>query len=221
MPDKPEKRPGAIDTLIVRDRTAVFWFLVACAVGTACATYTILLAEVLQKRPPFVVMDTAGAFYVPDGVTYNDPKTIRMHEEMGNILAETLLARTPEGRIYEDRMSKLLWQENNKTPAQEAIKDDFEKEAGNFKSLGMTQTVVIDKTVLAKVTGSQAVTITTGTVTRTRDSNSTLSNKEKVETFRFKLVVKWHQNQLIQSNKGFPSQVMEFGGITLEPITEP
>ena len=61
------------------------------------------------------------------------------------------------------------------------------------------------------------MTVTTGTVRRT----STFSNKEKVEIFRFKLVVKWHQNLRILFNKGFPSQVMEFGGITLEPITEP
>ena len=218
MSDKPEKRKGAIDNLIVRDRTAVFWFLVACGVGAACAFYTMLLAEVLQKRPPFVVMDTAGAFYVPAGVTYNDEKNTRMHEEMGNLLAETLLARTPEGRVYEDRIDKLIWMdEKGNFPAEQPIKKDFQKESGYFKSQQVNQTVKVDKTTLAKASGSQAVTVTTGTVRRT----STFSNKEKVEIFRFKLVVKWHQNLRILFNKGFPSQVMEFGGITLEPITEP
>lgn len=218
MSDKPEKRRGAIDTLVVRDRTAVFWFLVACAVGTACATYTMLLAEVLRDRPPFVVMDTAGAFYVPNGVTYGDAINSRMHEEMGNILAETLLARTPEGRVYEDRMNKLLWtDERGDTPAEVPLKKDFQKEAAYFKSQQVNQTVVIDKTKLGKTSGSQAVTSTTGTVTRV----SIFSGKQKIEKFRFTLLVKWHQNVHIRKNKGFPSQVMEFGSLTLEPITEP
>lgn len=217
MSDKPENRRGAIDTLIMRDRTAVFWFLVACAVGTACATYTMLLAEVLRDRPPFVVMDTAGAFYVPNGVTYGDAINSRMHEEMGNILAETLLARTPEGRVYEDRMTKLLWtDERGDVLAEVPLKKDFQKEAAYFKSQQVNQTVVIDKTKVGKTSGSQAVTSTTGTVTRV----SIFSGKQKIEKFRFTLVVKWHQNANIRKNKGFPSQVMEFGSLTLEPITE-
>jgi hypothetical protein len=217
MSDKPEKRRGAIDTLIVRDRTAVFWFLVACAVGTACATYTMLLAETLRKRPPFVVMDTAGAFYVPDGVTYGDAMNSRMHEEMGNLLAETLLARTPDGLVYQDRMQKLLWlDDKNKFPAKQQIDDELEEEADYFKSQRASQTVVIDKTVIVRTTSTQARTETTGTVTRT----SIFSGQQKVEKFRFRLDVKWHQNENIRKNRGFPSQLMEFGSLTLEPITE-
>jgi hypothetical protein len=217
MSDKPEHRRGAIDTLVVRDRTAVFWFLVACAVGTACGIYTMLLAEALQKRPPFVVMDTAGAFYVPDGVTYGDAMNSRMHEEMGNILAETLLARTPTGLVYQDRLQKLLWLDSrNKFPIEKQIDDELDREAQHFKSQQVNQTVMIEKTVVLVSNPTQARTLTTGTVNRTK----TFSGQQKVERFRFKLDVNWRQNDKISDNKGFPSQVLQIGKLTLEPITE-
>ncbi len=217
MSATPAKSRSAIDTLIVRDRTAVFWFLVACAVGAGCATYVMLLSKELQKRPPFVVMDTAGAFYVPSGVVFSHEQNKAMHVEMGNLLAETLLTRNADGLVYADRLSKLYWQnEKREMPAIQQIKDELEKEEKYFKSQQVRQVAIIDKTEIVTSSNTRVGTATTGIVRRT----SVFSGKEKVELYRFRLKVKWHQNLNIETNRGFPSQVEELVILTLEPVTE-
>ncbi|MBE2283527.1 MAG: hypothetical protein IAE77_08690 [Prosthecobacter sp.] len=213
----PEKRSSVIDTLVTRDRTAVFWFLVACAVGAGCAIYIVMLAEVLRKRPPFVVMDTAGAFYLPSGVVYSHPTNAVMHKQMGDLLAETLLARNPDGLIYQDRLPKLYWQdERRELPAFAQIRKHVQLEEGYFKSQRVNQTVQIDKTELLGFTNTRMGTLTTGTVERTL----IFSGKTKTEKYRFSLKVKWHQNLDIATNEGFPSQVEELVELKLEPVTE-
>ena len=107
MSKPQEKKRSAIDTQIIRDRTAVFWFLVACLVGAGCAAYVMLMSAALRQRPPFVVMDTAGAYYVPPGEVYMEMNHMHMH--LCNVLAETLLERKPQGLIYEKRLTKPCW----------------------------------------------------------------------------------------------------------------
>lgn len=224
MPATTQKRPGAIDTLVVRDRTAVFWFLVACAVGAGCGFYIMQLSTVMQSRPPFVVMDTAGAFYVPYGVVFNHEKNTAMHIQMGDLLAETLLTRMPDGLVYDDRLPKLYWEnEKRDQPALQEIKKEVQKEEKYFKSQQVRQTAVIEKTVIVASSATRVGTSTTGIVRRT----SVFNGKEKVEFYRFKLLVKWHQNlgiiatERTPSNKGFPSQVEQLVKLTLDPVTEP
>lgn len=213
----PEKRHSVVDTLVTRDRTAVFWFLVACAVGAGCATYIVMLAEVLRQRPPFVVMDTAGAFYLPSGVVYNHPNNTVMHKQMGDLLAETLLARSPDGLVYKDRLEKLYWEnERREIPAMQQIRKQLLVEDKYFTSQRVNQTVEIDKTDIIGTSNTRVGTMTTGTVERT----FVFSGKTKTEKYRFRLKVKWHQNLRIAYNKGFPSQVEELVELKLEPITE-
>lgn len=217
MPVIPEKSHNVIDTFVTRDRTAVFWFLVACAVGAGCAIYIVMLAEVLRKRPPFVVMDTAGAFYLPSGVVYNHPTNAVMHQQMGDILAETLLTRGPEGLVYGDRLEKLYWENDRREmPALPQIKKELQVEDKYFKDQRVSQTLQIDKTEILLSSNTRVGTLTTGTVERTL----TFSGKTKTEKYRFKLKVKWHQNLDIADNEGFPSQVEELVELKLEPVTE-
>ncbi len=210
-----EKKRGAIDTLIIRDRTAVFWFLVACAVGTACAGYVMLMSEAMNQRPPFVVMDTAGAYYVPPGEVYR--KMIPMHLQLCDVLAETLLERNPEGLVHENRLAKLCWEnEKHESPGLAEIHKEVQKEQKYFQNQKVKQTALIEKTEILQSSNTRVKTVTTGLVHRT----SFFSGKEKQETYRFKLTVLWHQNLKIMSNTGFPSQVETLGKLTLEPISE-
>jgi hypothetical protein len=218
MSAKPEKRRSAIDTLVVRDHTAAFWFLVACFVGAGCGTYLMMLSEVVKKLPTFVVMDTAGAFYVPSGLVFNHEQNNGMHVQMADLFAETLLTRTPEGLVYADRLPKLYWaNEKGETPAEDEINNELEKEEKYFRSQEVKQTVTIEKTTIIGTTSTRVGTSTTGIVRR----DSIFQGKGKVEFYRFQLKVKWHQNLLITSNRGFPSQVEEFVSLTLDPVTEP
>lgn len=210
-----EKKRSAIDTLVIRDRTAVFWFLVACMVGAACAGYVMLISEALWQRPPFVVMDTAGAYYVPPGEVYM--KMTPMHIQMSNVLAETLLERNPQGLIHENRLTKLCWEnEKHESPGLAEIRKEVQKEQKYFQSQKVDQTALVEKTEILAATNTRVKTVTTGLIHR----RSFFSGKEKQETYRFSLTVLWHQNSRIISNKGFPSQVESLGKLTLEPISE-
>jgi hypothetical protein len=215
MSDKKDKKRGAIDTLIIRDHTAVFWFLVACVVGAACATYIIMMSEVLRRRPPFVVMDTAGAYYVPPGNVYREIKP--MHVHLGGVLAETLLERNPEGLIYENRLNKLCWEnEKRETPALDQIRNEVRQEEKYFQSQKANQSAEIEKTDILKTTNTEVRTLTTGMVHR----RSFFGGKEKQEVYSFTLDVVWHQNLKITSNRGFPSQVKTLVKLSLVPISE-
>lgn len=210
-----EKKRSAIDTLIIRDRTAVFWFLVACMVGASCAGYVMLMSETLRKRPPFVVMDTAGAYYVPPGNVYMEMTP--MHIQMSSILAETLLERNAQGLIHEDRLTKLCWEnEKQETPGLTEIRKEVQKEQKYFQSQKVDQTSLVEKTEIKAATNTRVKTVTTGLIHR----RSIFSGKEKQETYRFTLTVLWHQNTNINDNKGFPSQVETLGKLSLEPISE-
>ncbi len=212
---QPEKRRGVIDTLVIRDRTAVFWFLAACAVGACCAGYVMVMSEALRQRPPFVVMDTAGAYYVPPGELY--PQMKPMHVQLCEVLAETLLERKPEGLVYESRLTKLCWEnEKHEAPGLAQIRKEVQKEQKYFQTQKVTQTALVEKTEIAKASNTRVGTVTKGLVHR----RSFFSGKEKEETYRFVLTVIWHQNTKIMSNKGFPSQVETLVKLSLTPISE-
>jgi len=169
-----EKKRSAIDTLIIRDRTAVFWFLVACMVGASCAGYVMLMSETLRKRPPFVVMDTAGAYYVPPGNVYME--MMPMHIQMSSILAETLLERNAQGLIHEDRLTKLCWEnEKQETPGLTEIRKEVQKEQKYFQSQKVDQTSLVVKTEIKAATNTRVKTVTTGLIHR----RSIFSGKEK------------------------------------------
>ncbi|MBN8417806.1 MAG: hypothetical protein J0L73_02675 [Verrucomicrobia bacterium] len=215
MSKPQEKKRSAIDTQIIRDRTAVFWFLVACLVGAGCAAYVMLMSAALRQRPPFVVMDTAGAYYVPPGEVYMEMNPMHMH--LCNVLAETLLERNPQGLIYENRLTKLCWEnEKHESPGLSEIRKEVQKEQKYFQSQKVDQTSMVEKTEILVATNTRVKTRTTGLVHR----RSFFSGKEKHETYRFTLTVLWHQNTKITHNKGFPSQVETLGKLTLEPISE-
>ena len=140
-----------------------------------------------------------------------------MHLHLANMFAETLLERTPEALVYQDRIDRLCWEdEKRNTPALAQIKDEIEKESQYFVSQKANQTARIESSKVTQSTNTRVRTMTTGVVYRT----SIFSGKEKLETFRFELDVLWHQNLRILANKGFPSQVETLGRLTLEKISE-
>ncbi|MBB5032383.1 hypothetical protein [Prosthecobacter vanneervenii] len=215
MTTPKERKRGVVDTLVTRDHTAIFWFLAACVVAACCAGYVVLMSEALRQRPPFVVMDTAGAYYVPPGELY--PQMKPMHLQLCDVLAETLLERKPEGLVYEGRLKQLCWvNEKHESPGREQIDKEVQKEQKYFQTQKVTQVAAVEKTVIAQANNTRVGTITTGIVRR----RSFFSGKEKEETYRFTLKVIWHQNAKMMSNKGFPSQVETLVKLSMEPISE-
>ncbi|MGV3660964.1 MAG: hypothetical protein ACO1TE_12315 [Prosthecobacter sp.] len=202
-------RRSAIDTLVLRDRTAVFWFLAACAVAAACAWYVTLMSDVMKQRPPFVVMDTSGAYYVPPGYPYSEMDAMHLH--LADVFTETLLERTPEGLVYEDRLSKLCLED-----AFLQIRTDLQKEERFFTTQKAVQTARIETREIVQRLLSTVATQTTGTVHR----RSFFNGKEQSETYSFTLIVVWRQNGGIVANMAFPSRVERVHRMKLEKISD-
>lgn len=192
-------RRSAVDTLVARDRTAVFWFLVACGVAAACAWYVTIMSEVFKQRPDFVVMDTSGAYYVPPGIQYI--KMDAMHLHLASMMAETLLERTPEGLVYQDRLPKLCLEDALKQIRKKQLEED-----DYFTRQKAVQHAEIDTPTILLRTASQVKTKTTGKVYR----RSFFTGKEQTETYSFELVTIWKENATIKINKNFPSRMKEY-----------
>ncbi|MEZ5386764.1 MAG: hypothetical protein R3F13_14725 [Prosthecobacter sp.] len=242
-PEAPSKgkagprRKSAIDTLVARDQTAVFWFLVACAVAGGCAWYLIIMAEALKARPPFVVMDQSGAYYVAPGVNYNtrdDTGQIMnpMHVDLTQLAVRTIFERTPLGLTHADRTGKLFTKKGS-VMLDEIIK----KEDPYFISQKVEQTVEIlpiadvmamppeflptggtPKSNPAVLTAlpTAVATWSAGIVTR----HSVFKGQPQVERFFFKVILFWKLNPDMRGNDSYPSVVDKISTYKLEKISD-
>lgn len=192
------RRRRAIDTLVARDHTAVFWFVVAIVIAGVCAWYVDLMSRVYVKRPPFVVMDTAGAYYIPPGVAYRDMNS--MHFQLTELALETILERDKDGFIYPERLPKLFTK-----PAQDKLMDRFRSEADYFRSQNATQTFQIEKIYYIDRKTKSLATEATGIARRV----SFLDGNRLESSYRFKIALGWRLNESIEKNKAYPSVIVD------------
>lgn len=228
---KAPRRKGVVDTLVARDQTAVFWFLMACAVGGGCAWYLVIMAEALKARPPFVVMDTSGAYYVAPGLNYDsmDP----MHLDLTRLAVETMFQRGPQGLLNEERVSKLFSQNGSKM-----LYDIINKEIDYFQNQSVEQTLEIlpdielaglpkeffpgngltpekNPSVLARLPTAVSSWIT-GYVTR----RSIFNGQAQVENYRFKVSFIWKMNPDMRMYSAYPDVVEKIIEYNLEKISD-
>lgn len=193
-------RRRAIDTLVARDQTAVFWFIVAMLIAGVCAWYADLMSRAYALRPPFVVMDTAGAYYIPPGVAYRDMHS--MHTQLTELALETILERDKDGFIYPERLPKLFTK-----PAQDKLFDNFRSEADYFRSQNATQTFQIEKLYYVDRKIKSLATEATGIARRV----SFLDGNRQERTYRFKITLGWRLNpaESMLKNKAYPSVISD------------
>lgn len=197
MSASPPRR-RAIDTLVARDHTAVFWFVVAILVAGVCAWYADLMSRVYAQRPPFVVMDTAGAYYIPPGIAYRDMNA--MHTQLTEMALETILERDKSGFIYPERLPKLFTK-----PAQDKLFVHFRSESDYFLSQNATQTFQIEKLYYVDRKTKSLATEATGIARRV----SFLDGNRQDRTYRFKITLGWRLNESMLKNKAYPSVISD------------
>ncbi len=203
------KKKSAIDTLIARDQTAVFWFVVACIVASGCAWYLVMMGEELKARPPFVVMDGTGAYYIAPGLNYN--RMEGMHLDMTEMAVETLFEREPMGLVHAERLPFLC-----NRAGYSLIRKKLETEARYFQAQNVFQTFKIESRKVLGTASSIALTEATGLVYR----RSTFNQKEQTETYRFTIRFFWRLNPDIRRNKAFPSVIEDLPKYELEKISD-
>lgn len=205
----PPKKKGAIDTLIARDQTAVFWFIATCVVASACAWYLVIMSEELKSRPPFVVMDTNGGYYIAPGLNYNRMKP--MHINLTEMAVEAIFDRGPDSITFPQRLPLLC------TKAGYGIlRKKLDAEGRYFKAQQVHQTVSLESCKVLGTGNTVALTEATGLVNR----RSTFNNKEQTETYRFRLQLFWRLNPDIRRNKAFPSVIEAVQKYELEKISD-
>lgn len=202
-------RRSAIDTLIARDRTAVFWFLAACLTAGSCAWFVTQLSTILSMRPDFIVMDTSGAYYVPPGKIYSQMD--RMHEDLNRYAVETLLTRNREGLVYEDRLAKIC----TKSGLQ-AVRKYLALESEDFRTQQIEQIPEYEAYEILVRTRTEQMSLVQGEVQR----RGTFKGREQTERYRFKIKIVWLQNLGIAKNAAFPSLIKNMQVTELEKITE-
>lgn len=207
---KTPQKKSAIDTLVARDQTAVFWFLVACIVGGGCAWYLVIMAEALKARPPFVVMDTAGAYYVAPGLNFDSMTP--MHVDMTRTAVETLFERNPRDLINADRVPKLFGKNGTI-----ALREIVTKEENYFRAQQVEQSVEIEGDPVVLLTAPTAVrTSAEGIVTR----RGVFNGQNQIEIYRFKVHFIWMMNPDMRGNRAFPAVVERIPIYNLEKISD-
>ncbi|WP_346331131.1 hypothetical protein [Prosthecobacter sp. SYSU 5D2] len=207
---KVPRRRSAIDTLVARDKTAVFWFLVACVVASGCAWYLVIMAEVLKARPPFVVMDTAGAYYVAPGLNFDSMKP--MHVDLTMIAVETMFERGPEGLYRGERVDRLFNRQGKSM-----LQDILKKEDSYFLNQKVEQTVELEgEPKLTGALSTAAATVATGLVTR----RGFFKGQAQVESYRFKVAFIWRMNPNMRGNRLYPAVIDKISTYSLEKISE-
>lgn len=221
---KKPRRRGVIDTLVVRDQTAVFWFLMACVVAALCAWYLVIMSEALQARPPFVVMDASGAYYVTPGLNYDSKAPAGasdavkkrfdnpMHAHLTAMAVETMFERGPLGLVHENRVGKLFTRKGT-----DNLRSILKKEDPYFVSQKVEQTVELSgEPVIGKAYPTAVPSMAKGTVTR----RSLFKGEPRVESYRFTVVFFWKQNPGMRDNGGFPSVIDKIDKYELEKISD-
>jgi hypothetical protein len=210
MPASSPRR-RAIDALVARDHTAVFWFLVAIIVAVVCAWYVELMSRVYAKRPDFVVMDTAGAYYVPPGVAYQNMD--KMHDQLTEMAIETILERDKDGFIYPERLQKLFTKR-----AQDKLFVRFNSEQGYFRSQNATQTFQIEKIYYI----SRKMTVLTTEATGIARRVSFLDGNRLESSYRFKITLGWRLNaaESMLKNRAYPSVIDEIAFVEFSRLDE-
>ncbi|TDU71438.1 hypothetical protein EI77_02562 [Prosthecobacter fusiformis] len=209
MASAAPKKKSAIDTLIARDQTAVFWFFVTCIVAAGCAWYLVIMAEELKARPPFVVMDSGGSYYVAPGLNYN--RMVPMHLNLTDMAVEAIFDRGPEGIVHASRLPLLC----NKI-GYNVLRAKLATEARYFQTQKAYQTVTIESRRVMGTGSTVALTEATGILNR----RSVFNNKQQTETYRFTVQFFWRLNPDIRRNKAFPSVIEGLQKYELEKISD-
>ena len=209
-PAKLVRKKRMIDTLVARDQTAVFWFLVACAVGGGCAWYLVIMAEALKARPPFVVMDSASAYYVAPGLNFDTMTP--MHVSLTQLAVETMFDRGPEGLENKERVSR-LFSKNGSNDLGNIVK----KEAEYFMRQEVQQRVQLEgDPAVVRALPTAALTKAEGFVTR----RSIFKGQAQTETYRFKVSFIWKMNPDMRGNRAYPAVVEKITAYNLEKISD-
>lgn len=194
---------SVVDLFVVKDRTAIFWFTVACVSIVCSAIFVQRVITAVQVKPQYVIMDSTGSYYLAPSVEFE--KARELHAAQTRLAMETLYTRGPEALTFDSRVKKLF------TP--EAItqvrKDLLIPDEKPFREQQMNQTIEIEEAGVYKNLidpRGQAVTYAKGKLTR----SGTFKGQAKTEVLEVEVYFWWRINTRMADNGLFPTVCSKF-----------
>lgn len=185
---------GVVDLFIAKDRIAIFWFLAACGVIIASAWYLDRTIRAVHTRPQFVIMDSAGVYYLAPTVDFEN--AVELHAAQTRLAMETLFNRGPNGLDSPKRVPKIFGRK-----AVEFIAEEMQSENAAFKNQDIHQKVEVSKTEILKTVGEGALTSATGQVIRV----GVFKGKTFNEVYDVQARFSWVLNKDMRNNGQFPT----------------
>jgi hypothetical protein len=189
---------SVVDLFVLKDRTAIFWFTMACVSIVCSALFVQRMMAAIRNKPQYVLMDANGVYYLAPSVEFE--KATDLHVAQTRLAMETLYTRDGEKLHFEDRVKKLFTKD-----AIAQIKNDFlYPDSKPFRDQQVHQTVEIDE---AGVYGNKidpqgmAITRAKGTLHR----QLTFKGLAKTDVYDVEAFFFWKINTKMADNGAFPT----------------
>lgn len=183
-----------VDLFIAKDRTALFWFTMACAAILCSGIYISKMVGDVSKKPQYVIMDGNGVYYLVPSVEFE--LATDLHIAQTKLVMETIYNRLPSKLVFEDRVNRLFYKGGI-----EQLKTELLKDSKKFKEEQREQTIEITDIKVVSVKSSSVVTEGRGILTR----RSTYGGREQVETLTVAGRFGWIMNPSMAANGLFPT----------------
>jgi hypothetical protein len=193
---------SVVDLFVLKDRTAIFWFTMACVSIVCSALFVQRMIAAIRNKPQYVIMDASGVYYLAPSVEFEKAKDL--HEAQTRLAMETLYtrdyARGDEPMLFGNRVKKLFM-----PTAIRQIQDEFlTPDAKPFKEQKVHQTVEIEEAGIYKNKidpRGQAITYAKGKLYR----QGTLKGQEKTDVYTVQAFFFWRINAKMADNGAFPT----------------
>jgi len=189
---------SVVDLFVVKDRTAIFWFTVACVSIVCSALFVQRMLAAIRTKPQYVIMDNAGVYYLAPSVEFEKAKDL--HEAQTRLAMETLYTRDLDQMKFNDRARKLF----TKDAISQIHKDLLVPDATPFREQQVHQTVEVEEAGIYKnKIDPRGVAISYAKAKLTRESK--FKGQSKTETFTVDCYFFWRLNARMADNGLFPT----------------
>jgi hypothetical protein len=189
---------SVVDLFVVKDRTAIFWFTMACVSIVCSALFVQRMLAAIRTKPQYVIMDASGVYYLAPSVEFEKAKDL--HDAQTRLAMETLYTRDLEQMKFADRARKLFTKDCQGQIRKELLAPDETP----FKEQKVHQTVeILEAGIYKGKIDPRGVAITYSKAKLTRQSS--FKGQSKTETFTVDCYFFWRINTKMADNGLFPT----------------
>ena len=189
---------SVVDLFVLKDRTAIFWFTMACVSIVCSALFVQRMLAAIRNKPQYVLMDASGVYYLAPSVEFE--KATDLHVAQTRLAMETLYTRDLDQLRFDNRVKKLFMPD-----AIKQIRNDFlYPDSKPFSEQKVHQTVEIEEAGIYKNKidpRGVAITRAKGKLIR----KGTFKGQENTDIYDVEAFFYWRINNKMADNGAFPT----------------